>query len=291
MKAAASLIVVVRHADGRQERLRVESTSARIGSAAHCEVRLPIDQAAGEHVVLLRHGDAVTAQARCTKPAPTIDGAPFTKAPLPSGSALVLADTRIVVSIVEQARGQSAGTKLRRWVAWVVAAVVTVAVAIGFGRVGLGADRTASVVAPTPPTLWSVAQTTCRSESADEAGQRAEQLVALAHAKHLRGAFAAADAVEAVSLYEEAAACFRRAGRQHRARRAESRGAELRRASTERYRARQLRLELALEARDWTAVDREVQALSAMLGPGEGAYRRWLAALRRRAGLHADEEE
>jgi hypothetical protein len=291
VKQATALIVVVTHADGRRQRLRVEATSARVGSAAHCEVRLPIDQAAGEHVLLLRQGDGVMAQARCSEPAPTIDGTPFTSARLPSSAVLALAETRIVVSVAEQERGTSIASIFRRSAAWLVAGLVAAAAVVGFGRSGLGVDGTAAAEVPNPPPLWTAPQKTCRSKSESDADQRAEQLVAQAHAKRLRGAFAPADAVDAVSLYENAAACFRRAGRSHLAHRAELRATELRRRTADRYRARQLRLSLALEAQDWRAIDREVRSLTAMLGPGDGAYRRWLAALHRRAGLHADEEE
>jgi len=291
MKPATALTVVVRHADGRRQRLRVEATSARIGSSAHCEVRLPIDQAAGEHVLLLLQGDGVMAQARCSEPLPTIDGAPFTAAPLPSGAVLALAETRIFVSVAEQARGASLASRFRRAATWLLAGLVAAAAAAALGRTGLAGDGTAAPEVPNAPPLWPAAQTTCRPRSKGEADQRAQQLVAQAQAKQIRGAFVPADAVEAVSLYEDAAACFKRAERSHLARRAELRATELRRRTTDRYRARQLRLSLALEAQDWGAVDREVRSLTAMLGHGDGPYRRWLAALHRRAGLHADEED
>ena len=291
MNPPAPLIVVVRHADGRSERLRVESHSVLVGSAAHCEVRLPMDQAADEHVLLVRQGEAVAARALCRDPLPTIDGDAFTAGPLAVGAVLALADTRIVVSVLERASGNRRVSRLRRWGAWMLVAAAGVAGAVGVRHMRMGAERSASLGPPAPPSLWSAQAVKCRVQGVLKARQRAAQLLVQARAKHLRGAFLPVDAVAAVPLYEEAADCFRRGERHRMAAHAESLGAALRQSNTERYRAGQLRLELALEARDWQEVDREVAALTAMLGSGDGAYHRWLSALRRRAGLHAQEDE
>ena len=42
----------IRHANGQRESAVVEAERAVIGSAAHCDVRLPMDQAAFEHIVV-----------------------------------------------------------------------------------------------------------------------------------------------------------------------------------------------------------------------------------------------
>ena len=74
----------IRHPDGRQEQLVVDSDRVLIGSGAHCEIRLPASEAAVEHVLVTFLGGGVFATARALSPAPTINGSPFTQAPLTS---------------------------------------------------------------------------------------------------------------------------------------------------------------------------------------------------------------
>src|SRR5262249_7245476 len=82
------LKIKVRHVGGRTEELTVETDQVLIGSGAHCEVRLPIDQARFEHV-LVRSGPAgLFASARSIDPPPTLSGAEFTEAPILPGTVL-----------------------------------------------------------------------------------------------------------------------------------------------------------------------------------------------------------
>ena len=195
MKPGPPLTVLVRHADGRDQRLHVESQSALIGSAAHCEVRLPLDQAAGEHVLLLREGESVTAEARCSSPAPTLDGTPLRVARLDVGSVLALAETRIYVSLAKSTAGRTARETRRKWAVRTVLALIAAAGALGLGKIGVGADPALpTATAPSPPPLWSATLRVCRAPNAAEAFRRAERLAARAHAKHLRGPFSFTDA-------------------------------------------------------------------------------------------------
>ena len=47
-----ALRFLVRYPDGRGEELTIEADRVLIGSGAHCEIRLPVDQAAMEHVLV-----------------------------------------------------------------------------------------------------------------------------------------------------------------------------------------------------------------------------------------------
>jgi hypothetical protein len=58
----------IRHADGRAESLLLDADRVLIGSGAHCEIRLPLDQAAVEHVLIEAPGGIVRAQARAFEP-------------------------------------------------------------------------------------------------------------------------------------------------------------------------------------------------------------------------------
>ena len=72
----------IRYADGRTEKLVVDSDRVLIGSGAHCEIRLPSAEAAVEHVLVTSSGGGITAQARALSPRPPSTALPFTQAPL-----------------------------------------------------------------------------------------------------------------------------------------------------------------------------------------------------------------
>src|SRR4051812_37928605 len=74
--------VVLRFPDGRVSELVIDADRVIVGSGGHCEVRLPHEMAAVEHVSLTIHGTGVHAQARVMKPLPTINGSGFTQTPV-----------------------------------------------------------------------------------------------------------------------------------------------------------------------------------------------------------------
>jgi hypothetical protein len=49
--------------------------------AAHCEVQLAQEDAAPEHLLLEVRGEAVIGHARCLRPEPLLNGAPFLDGP------------------------------------------------------------------------------------------------------------------------------------------------------------------------------------------------------------------
>ena len=77
-----------RYPTGQVEQLSIESERVLIGSGAHCEIRLPLDQARVEHVLLEAHPQGVFVRALSFEPPPTINNVPFTQAPLPAGAVL-----------------------------------------------------------------------------------------------------------------------------------------------------------------------------------------------------------
>ena len=78
----------IRHPTGQVDQINVESERVVIGSGAHCEIRLPIDQSRVEHVLIELGPAGVFARALSFEPAPTINNIPFTQAPLPPESVL-----------------------------------------------------------------------------------------------------------------------------------------------------------------------------------------------------------
>ena len=89
----------VRQMGGVTESFLVDGTMARIGHAAHCDVRLAVDQADAEHITIQAVGDELELMVLAT-PAPLVDGVKLTGGRSPSGSTLVLAGVPITVTAI-----------------------------------------------------------------------------------------------------------------------------------------------------------------------------------------------
>ena len=90
----SQLVFRLRSPDGRVETLTIEADRAMIGSGAHCEIRLPPEHAATEHLFVQATGAGVYAAARSFDPPPTAGGVAFMQGP-------VLPDVPIVLGRVE----------------------------------------------------------------------------------------------------------------------------------------------------------------------------------------------
>ena len=91
----------VLYPDGRNEQLTIDSDSVLIGSGAHCDIRLPAEQAAVEHVMVTFLGGAVYAQARYLNPPPCINGAAFTQTTILADSVMTVGHVQMMVSVVD----------------------------------------------------------------------------------------------------------------------------------------------------------------------------------------------
>ena len=96
----------IRHPDGRTEALVVEGERILIGHGAHCEIRLPLDRAALEHIVIEAPGGVVRAEARAYEPPATINGVPFTEAQLAPDSVLSVGGVEMRVAPGAAAAGE-----------------------------------------------------------------------------------------------------------------------------------------------------------------------------------------
>src|SRR5262245_61389656 len=92
--------VDIRHPNGQRESAVVEGERALIGSASFCDVRLPMDQAAYEHVLIEVHGGTLRAEAKVDNPAATINGMPFAASALAPDAVLGIGNVRLYVSFV-----------------------------------------------------------------------------------------------------------------------------------------------------------------------------------------------
>src|ERR1043165_27681 len=92
--------IEIRYPNGERESAVVEGERALIGSASFCDVRLPMDQAAYEHVLIEVHGQTLRAEAKADKPEATINGMPFISSALAADAVLGVGDIRLYVSFV-----------------------------------------------------------------------------------------------------------------------------------------------------------------------------------------------
>lgn len=265
--------------------LLVDSDKVLIGSGAHCEIRLPGDQAANEHVQITFMGGFVYAEAKAMQPAPTIDGAPFSEAPLKPNSILRIGASEITISVVEVAE-QAAATQQKKegtspviMVAGGVMVAITLFVFLDKKEPDLVGTRPEAV-----PQLWQ-GEAECSIQAKDQAYGQGQKSQVLAEGRRERSPFDVQDGVAAVPLFQEAAACYKLAGKGAEAEEMAAAASELKSKVEEDYRARQMRLEHALEIKDLKVAQSEVKKLLGMLHGQTGEYVVWLSNLERRLKL------
>lgn len=278
----------IRHPDGRTERLVVDSDRVLIGSGAHCEIRLPATEAQVEHVLVTFLGGGVFATARALSPAPTINGSPFTQAPLLAESTLGVGQVQMTVAVVDVSADNANVIKKKQEstspMTYVLAAV---AIPLSLYIIlddppaeNAGRDKPKDV-----PSLWAAAPPACAQKAADQALALAREKRILAEGKRERSPFHVQDGVAAVPLFRHAAACYRNAEDGNAAREMEAAAEKLKKVLEEDYRAHQMRLEHAIEVRDLRTAQKEVKVLLAMLQGQTGPYVVWLSNLDRRLQL------
>jgi hypothetical protein len=288
----------VHHLGGRSEELIIETETIRIGSGAHCDVRLPLDQARFEHVVVRSTSEGILLSARAFDPPPTLDGIDFTETVLPPGAILHIHDTTIEISPVTRAPEVPAADQRKR--VKNLRPLVILALGIAAAVMMIAAKpRARDTVddAPAAPDLFTAEPATCPRSSAEAAESIAEAKLDLATIKRERSPFHAEDGVLAVPLYELAAACFRIAGKEEDERGASAAAAQLKVRVADEFRMHQVRLQYALKVKDWKMAQDEVRTLrdyaltaeasdgSSQHGGARATYAVWLSNLDRKIEL------
>lgn len=282
--------LLVRAPEGRTDLLTVQCDRVLIGSAAHCEVRLPTDRACAEHVELTVVGGRVRARARALEPAPTIGGRAFVEALVEPGAAIGLGGFEIVAEPVAatDARDGSRASGVRRRV--VVAATLGAIALLTAGLAARRSDAGAAGARGAPPPLWGPEVTSCPESSPVEALAMAREKRLVAEGKRERRPFHVQDGVAAVPLFETAAACYAVARDDASAGAARRAAADLRGRVQEDYHAHQVRLDHALLVGDAHTARREVQILRALTEAANGPYVAWLSDVDRRLQLRLSKE-
>jgi hypothetical protein len=268
----------VHHPTGQREAIRVEGERALIGGAAFCDVRLPVDQAAYEHVLVEVVGATLRAEAKADDPPATLNGMPLSAATLPPDAVLGVGNVRLAVSFISDLGSDpDPVTAKSKENSPVVAGLLL----LGFAAAGysiLGAKE--PEIAPPPQgdlVLFSEAPSACPQAQPEQARAFAAERIGLAAAKRERLPFSVRDGVTAAELYDTAAACYRLSGDAELATQASENAASLKQDLTHEFRARKLRLTHLLSVQDYALALRDVSVLSSLTADKRGPYVDWLS--------------
>jgi hypothetical protein len=276
----------IRHPNGQVEHLNVDGERVLIGSGAHCEIRLPIDQASVEAVLVQRSAGGVYAQALSFEPPPTINNAPFSQAPLQAESALGVGSVQIFVTIADAAQGEAViGKKQQKTSPLTLVLVVACALVAAYYFLMQDEDKGPAAQPTQVPDLWETPVAACPQAAPEQAMARARESAAVADARRERRPFHVQDGVAAVPLYEVASVCFRQGGDPVASDESARRAAALRAEMQQDFRTHRVRLDHLLSVKDWVSSRREVRVLLAYMEGKSGDYVTWLSNLDRNLKL------
>jgi len=257
----------------------VEAERALIGSGAHCEIRLPIDQAAVEHILIQVGAGGVFAQALNFEPSPTIGGVPFTQAPLPADAVLGVNATQMLVSIAGDIVGAGGAKPKGKTNPMLLIAAMAGASIVAW--MYLSDDDDQRRVEPQEyPKLWDQGAAVCE-KSPNDALAFANEKRTVAEAKRERRMFHVKDGVDAVPLYEATGACFDKANDKADGDAMREMANALRTEIDSDYRTHRMRLQHAMQVNDFETARREVRTLIQMTEGKEGPYVTYLHVIDR----------
>lgn len=268
---------------GQIDQLQVEAERVLIGSGAHCEIRLPVDQARVEHVLIELGPAGIFARALNFEPPPTINNVPFQQAPLPPGAVLGVGGCQIYSELVESGTGTGTAEKKKKSPMTMIALAIMLPVG-AYLALDEGTEPAAKGPPKQIPELWQAPVATCQFTGQQALAYGGEKM-AVADAKRERRPFHVQDGVQAVPIYEAAAVCFRAGGDASSASLAEESAKFLRRDITDDFRTRRVRLEHALAIEDYVSAQKEVRVLLQFTEGKSGDYVTWLSNLDRKLKL------
>jgi len=277
----------VRTPTGVNEPLLVDLERVLVGAGAHCEIRLPLDQARAEHVLVENGPNGILLRALAYEPQPLVNGVPFQQAPLEPGQVIAIGGCEISVDLADPAADKAAGGPARRSSPISILALMVIIPVGGYALLTEEAEGESTHI-PSPrqvPELWAVTSTQCAYGDKSQALAFARERMAIADAKRERRPFHVQDGVQAVPTYEAAAACFRAGGDQSSGALAEESAKFLRRDITDDFRTRRVRLDHAIAIDDYVSAQREVRVLLQFTEGKSGDYVTWLSNLDRKLKL------
>jgi hypothetical protein len=271
-----NLLFQIRLNTGQIDTLAIDSDRVLIGSGAHCDIRLAIDQARLEHVRVDVVPQGVYATAMSFEPPPTINGVAFTQAPLPANAIVGVGQTQIQVQLVDGANP----VNLRATKKKTSPALLFGLLLIGAGAVAnllISSDNSSKLTPIEPPSLWpDEAQRVCPRPAGPVARNFAYDTLTMAESKRERRAFYPQDGVGAVLDFEVSAACFRAAGEPASAAYCDEAARGLREEMTQDFRKFRERLRYHYIHEEWVSARYDVRNLLAFCDNVQGEYKEFL---------------
>lgn len=272
-----TLTFAIREPRRPEQVLDVTEERILVGSGAHCDLRLPVESAAWEHIVITEEEGDIVARVISASQTTTFDGSAAREATLRVGSTMIVGGVvvelrHVAGEVVVAPKGTSPLAK--------VMLVGTACIAV-LGAVVLGKARAAGREAtwPEPPDPLPSPVTACPEKQG--ATPLAFQKAELARAKRQRFRFYPRDGVEAVVLFETAAACFAATGDSANASDARESARVLAAELREALHVSSVRLERAVVRKDAATALAQTKFQRDLLFGREGAdpYLAWLALL------------
>jgi hypothetical protein len=276
----------IRHPNGQIEHLNVDGERVMIGAGAHCEIRLPVDQAALEAVLVQQTAAGVYAKALSFEPPPTLNNTPFSQAPVQAESVLGIGQMQIYVTISEEGGGTAVVSKQKAKASPLTVVLAALCALAGAYYLFAGDEQADNGLQPQQvPDLWEAAAQVCPQSAPEQAIARAHEVQQVADARRERRPFHVQDGVAAVPLYELASSCYQRGGDQPRATETANAAAALKAEMQQDFRTHRVRLDHLLTIKDWVSARREVRVLLAYMAGKQGDYVTWLSNLDRQLKL------
>lgn len=270
---------------GRRESVVVEGARASIGSASHCDVRLPMEDAGPEQVRVTRSGDELRFEAVLATPPVLLDGRPLAAGSVAAGVELRLGQTRLRVrALSTRAASAARAGRTSPRPTWLLALGACSVLAL-LALVLLGPRPAAAPLLDEQLELFSQLSPSCPRREPQQALAFAQQQQDLAETKQERMPFVVDEGVAAVDAFELSAACFRAGGAAALGEQASAAARRLQRELEDNLRARRLRLSRMLLVEDHALARVDVAWLRALLRGRRHAYVGWLDSLASELGV------
>ncbi len=272
--------------DGTAERHHLEEEQTTIGRSPMAGIPLvTADDLMPEHLLVAPQADGCWVALAEDAPPIALAGGPFHDGLVPWGTELSLGSVRLRLwDCLPAARSAGKGglsTPL-------LIAIVILLPLTAWMLLSSNGDALPTGPKAAPPDLFSPAPA-C-TDRGEAALLRARDAAEAASHKSERYVFDAQDGIDAVARYEEAEACFGKAGKPDDARRMVREREALQNRINEDYRTHQIRLDRALKLQRYDEALIEAHALDHLLRHESGPYSSWVRLLERRLQIIVDQQ-
>jgi hypothetical protein len=272
-------------AGGRQE-LVVDSAQALIGSGPHCEIRLPVEDAASEQLEVRVASGGVFGRVRSIDRPVLLDGVPFVEGRLLPESTVSIGSARLrltpsISSLLEAGKRQRNNSGSRA-----IHVLGALGFPLGFALL-FALDKPAEPLPGLvqPPPLFAATAEPCKESEPAAAAAFASRELLRAEAERERAPFDGGSGVRAVHSFQRAARCLDAAGERTQASEIERTAATLKRKVENAFHVHHVRLDRALATQRYDVARHEIALLGEFVGQKSGEYAEWLLTLDRNLEL------